>query len=195
MECSTTKVPAVRVPHIVEPGRESLGRMLASLEQEITRSGWDQPPRLFTLDRLSDREVGIRPLVAPEASVDPELLLSVAAEDFATPPYRHALPSVLGPSYFGLLISFEGWARVGANVETTDPDRPLADQVGSEECRVLVLRTRAGRELMLRRLRKGHRVVSTAAGPVLRELRALMKVVDAAWDSASGLVPNTRQPQ
>jgi hypothetical protein len=196
MECSTAKVPAVRVPHIVEPGREGLGRMLASLEQEITRSGWDQPPRLFTLDRLSDQEVGIRPLVAPDASADPELLLSVAAEEFATQPYQHALPSVLGPSYFGLLISFEGWTRVGADVETTDPDRPLADQVGSVECRVLVLRTRTGQELMLRRLRGGHhQVVSTGAGPVLRELRALMEVVDPIWDAASGVVPSTRQPQ
>lgn len=195
MECSIEKGPSVRVPHVVEPGRDSLGRMLASLEQKITRSGWDQPPRLFTLDRLSDQEVGIRPIVAPDAGVDPELLLSVASEEFATPPYRQALPTVLGPTYFGLLVSFEGWAREGADVMTTDPDRPLADQVGSVECRVLVLRTRAGRELMLRRLRGGRRVVSNGVGPVLHELRSLMDVVNAAWDAASGVVPAAREPR
>jgi hypothetical protein len=128
-------------------------QLLFDFEHEIDQHGWDQPPALFALNHVDDHVVGIHQMHPRGLANHAGILVEAVTEVLSAPEISQDLPTILGPGYFGLLLTFEGWGRYGEAAATTDTNRSLADQVGSVECRVLLLRTVNGQQLMLRRIR------------------------------------------
>jgi hypothetical protein len=110
-------------------------------------------------------------------------LVEAVTEVLSTPEISQALPTILGPGYFGLLLTFEGWFRYGEDVATTDPSKSLADQVGSVECRGLLLHTVYGQQLMLRHIR-GQEPTLAPQGDMTGALVDVLDVLSTNLDEA-----------
>lgn len=138
-----------------EPGIEELAGLLVAVEQRLDDDGWDQPPRIFTLNHTADGDITVQTLLAPDKGVHLPTLLEAAAAEIRSPEHADRVRLRFNSGYFGLLASGEVWARFGLQALTTDTNRPLADQPGSIECRLVTLRTVGGQELTYQHTRGG----------------------------------------
>jgi hypothetical protein len=158
-------------------------QLLFDFEHEIDQRGWDQPPSLFALNHVDDDMVGIRPMHPRGFADHAGILVEAVTEVLGAPELSEDLPTILGPGYFGLLLTFEGWGRHGEAAATTDPNRSLADQVGSAECRVLLLHTVYGQHLMLQRIR-GQEPTLAPQGAMTGPLVDVLDVLSTNLDEA-----------
>lgn len=169
--------------HRAEPGPTELVTMLLSLEAELHGQGWDQPAQVFALHTLQGSAVSLMPLMSHETQMScghpatfmDALTHQLHAADAPQPPTTdHGV-------FFGLVVVHEAWGRFGAAAATADPTKPLADQVGSVECRMIYLSTVRGTELLLWRIRGQQPVVMPSAlfvGQIPESMRLLVAAMD-----------------
>ena len=165
-----------------EPSIGDLAEMVVAVEQRLDDDGWDQPPRIFTLNHAADGGIAVHGLLAPNMRLHLPTLLETAAEEVRAPEFGDRVRSLLGAGYFGLLVSSEAWARLGPEALTTDTRRSLADQPGSVECRLVTIRTVSGQELTYQHVR-GHDSAFLPGAPEGRlndGLRRFMHSLEAA---------------
>lgn len=165
-----------------EPGIDELADMLVAVEQRLDDDGWDQPPRIFTLHHAVDGGIDVHGLLAPGKGVHLPTLLEVAADEIRSPEYADRVRFRLDAGYFGLLVSSEVWARLGLEALTTDTSRPLADQPGSVECRLVTIRTIGGQELTYQHVRgreSGFLPSGAQGGRLIDGLRRFMDSLEA----------------
>lgn len=165
-----------------EPGIDELAGVMVAVEQKLDDEGWDQPPRIFTLHHAADGGIDVHGLLAPGKGVHLPALLEVAAEEMRSAEYADRVRSRLAAGYFGLLLSYEAWARFGPQALTTDPSRSLADQPGSVECRLVTIRTVCGQELTYQHVRgreSGFLPPGAHQGRLIDGLRRFMDSLDA----------------
>lgn len=169
-----------------EPGIDELAGLLVAVEQKLDDDGWDQPPRVFTLNHTANGSITVHGLLAPDRGVHLPTLLEVATEEARSPELADRMRSRLHMGYFGLLVSSEAWARFGPQALTTDTSRRLADQPGSVECRMVTICTVGGQELTYQHVRgrdSGFLPPGAQQGRLIDGLRRFMDSLEAVRTS------------
>lgn len=164
------------------PEGRQLTHMLADFEQEVDQYGWDQPPWLFQLRRLSDEQLTVRALASPEADVSLTEFIQRFAADVRSRGPALGLSRGQGPAYDGLLLAFEAWGMPKESGLPFDPCLPAADQPGAAEFRRLYLRTARGGELAVQRVRgqEPTQLVGRIEDPVVEAVRELTDALNEA---------------
>jgi hypothetical protein len=173
--------PPSNEQHELEPGLPELIPMLLSLEAQIQEQGWDQPPQVYALHTLDGDLIAVAPLMSPEAQASsghPADFMDAITQQLQAPD-APAPPASGRSGFFGLVVAHEAWGRFDAAAATADPTRSLADQVGSVECRMLLLSTVQGTELLLRRIR-GQEPVLMPPGQLVGQIPESMRALVAA---------------
>lgn len=108
---------------------------------------------MYALARRADQRVAATPLFPSHEPVSPNVLLQATRAVAESGLFAERLRPRLGTGYCGFLVVFEGWSRTDAHAFATDPRRRFPDQLGSRECRMVLLCTTDGHESSVIRIR------------------------------------------
>lgn len=170
------------------PDADDVNGLILKVEQGVHHQGWDQDPFLAAL-RWRPPALGLRPIPVPIGNPPGDFLKALAwAVQAPSDGDRFAASMPPDAGFFGLAFIAEGWLN-----EDLEPgqyealDRPLADIVGSVECRHINAVDITGRAHQVIRVRgrKPEYQLYSPGGRVLQALLDMVRVVAARMPPGS----------